>query len=236
MLRRAKLRFILDDGLPAQLLSCLPEGAHTLRSLGFAQRPSREDLVALCRQKHGILVTADAACTSLLIHDHKSSWGILLLSANKAVQLDVVRRIFAGTLAIRPSVERMAMVEYVGRNRLLVDMRYETSHRRIHGLSLDFLAKLEKRRQTQIHRAPPLLHFALQFQPYVLLLAGKHVINFPHDPLRPPNRSGNHGLRPRARLRIEEIVGGLRVACHEDSRHNCQHALAPFVHGVDTRL
>jgi hypothetical protein len=104
MLRRAKLRFILDDGLAAQLLSCLPRGAHTLRSLGFAQHPSREDVVALCHQNHGILVTADPAYAPLLIHDHKSSWGILLLPANKAVQLDRVRRLFAG---IRPSVDRM---------------------------------------------------------------------------------------------------------------------------------
>jgi hypothetical protein len=125
MIRRAKLRFILDDGLPAQLLPCLPEGAHTLRFLGFPQRPSREDLVALCQKKHGMLVTADPAFVSLLIQDSKSSWGILLMPASKAVQLDVVRRLFAGTLAIRPSVERMALVEYVGRNRVLVDTRYE---------------------------------------------------------------------------------------------------------------
>lgn len=81
--------------------------------------------MATCHQNHGMLVTADPAYSSLLIHDRKSSWGILLLPANKAVQLDLVRRFFAGSLAIRPSVERMAMVEYVGRNRLLVDMRYE---------------------------------------------------------------------------------------------------------------
>ena len=86
MLRRSKLRFILDDGLPAQLLPCLPEeGTQTLRSLVFAQRPSREDLVALCQKKHGMLVTADPAYVSLLIHDYKSSWGILLLPENKAV-------------------------------------------------------------------------------------------------------------------------------------------------------
>jgi hypothetical protein len=67
MLLRAKLRFILDDGLPAQLLSCLPASAHTLRSLGLAQRPSREDLVALCHQNHEMLVTADPAYACLLI-------------------------------------------------------------------------------------------------------------------------------------------------------------------------
>ena len=81
--------------------------------------------MALCQKKHGMLVTADPAFVSMLIQDSKSSWGILLLPASKAVQLDVVRRLFDGTLAIRPSVERMAMVEYVGRNRLLIDMRYE---------------------------------------------------------------------------------------------------------------
>jgi hypothetical protein len=57
-----------------------------------------------------------------------------------------------------------------------------------------------------------------------------HTINFPHDPLRPLNRSGNHGLGPRAWLGVEEIVGGLQVTRHEDSRHDRQHAFSTFLH------
>lgn len=123
MLRRAKLRFILDDGLPVQL-PCLPEGAHTLRSLGFAQRPSREDLVALCQKKHGMLVTADPEIAQLLGLDSKAPWGVLLLSNIESDQIELLRRFFTGKLSVRPSVERMTMVEYAARHRVLVDLRH----------------------------------------------------------------------------------------------------------------
>jgi len=63
-----------------------------------------------CQQKHGILVTADSAYVPLLTLDHKTSWGVLLLSDVESAELDVVRRLFARNLAFRPSVERMAMV------------------------------------------------------------------------------------------------------------------------------
>jgi hypothetical protein len=56
--------------------------------------------------------------------------------------------------------------------------------------------------------------------------AREHIINLPHDPLGPLNRSGNHGLGPRARLGIEEVVGKLQVTRHEYPRHNRHHALA----------
>jgi hypothetical protein len=125
LLLRKKLNFIVDHGVAVDLATYLPPGTLIPDPSSRDQQPSRQELLKLCRQKQGVLITADPAYVSLLIQDSKSSWGILLLPASKAVQVNVVRRLFAGTLAIRPSVERMAMVEYVSRNRLLVDMRYE---------------------------------------------------------------------------------------------------------------
>jgi hypothetical protein len=52
-------------------------------------------------------------------------------------------------------------------------------------------------------------------------------MNLPHDPLCPLNSGGDHGLGPRAWLRIEQIVGGLQVTGHEDSRHTAVAAVMP---------
>ena len=38
-----------------------------------------------------------------------------------------------------------------------------------------------------------------------------HIISLLHDPLGPMHGSGDQGLRPRAGLGIEEVVGGLQV-------------------------
>ena len=51
--------------------------------------------------------------------------GFILLPEKEPTQLDVFRRLFAGTLVFRPAVERMAMIEHAGRNRLLLDMRQD---------------------------------------------------------------------------------------------------------------
>jgi hypothetical protein len=59
--------------------------------------------------------------------------------------------------------------------------------------------------------------------------AREDVINFPHDPLRSLNRSGNQGLDPRARFGIEEIVGVLEMPRYDDSRDNRQHTFAALV-------
>jgi len=65
-------------------------------------------------------------------------------------------------------------------------------------------------------------------------LLRKHTINLPHDPLRSLNRSGDQRLGSRAGAAVKQIVCGFQVTRHEDSRHNCQHALSTFVHGRAT--
>ena len=57
-----------------------------------------------------------------------------------------------------------------------------------------------------------------------------HVVNLPHDSLCPLNRSGYERLRPWAGAAVKQIVRGLQVTRHEDSRHNRQHAFAALVH------
>src|ERR1017187_1237393 len=56
-------------------------------------------------------------------------------------------------------------------------------------------------------------------------------INLPHDPLCPLNRSSDQRLGPRTWPAVKEIISRLQVTRHQDSRHNCQHALASLVHG-----
>jgi hypothetical protein len=48
-----------------------------------------------------------------------------------------------------------------------------------------------------------------------------------HDTLDPLHGSGNHRFRPRAWFGIEQVVGGLQVTRHENSRHNCRRSGHP---------
>jgi predicted nuclease of predicted toxin-antitoxin system len=123
LLIRSKLRFIFDHGLPVELATCLPEGAYAVHPTGLAQQASREEVAELCQRKHGILVTANSEYASLLSLDAKAPSGVILLPEKEPNQLDIFRRLFAETLVFRPAVERMAMIEHAGRNRLLLDMR-----------------------------------------------------------------------------------------------------------------
>jgi predicted nuclease of predicted toxin-antitoxin system len=125
LLIRSKLRFIFDHGLPAELAACLPEGAYAVHPTGVAQQASREEFAELCQRKHGILVTADSEYASLLSVDVKASWGVILLPNKEPTQLEVFHQLFAEKLVFKPAVERMAMIEYAGRNRLLLDMRHD---------------------------------------------------------------------------------------------------------------
>jgi hypothetical protein len=46
----------------------------------------------------------------------------------------------------------------------------------------------------------------------------------------PLDRSGDQRFGPRAGAAVKQIVRGFQVTSHEDSRHDRQHAFAPFVH------
>ena len=57
------------------------------------------------------------------------------------------------------------------------------------------------------------------------------VVNFPHDPFRPLNRSSDHRIGSRTPLRsTKQVVSGFQVPRHEDSGNNRQHAFAALVH------
>ena len=49
-----------------------------------------------------------------------------------------------------------------------------------------------------------------------LISRREHIVNLPHDPLGPLNRSRDHGLRPRARAVGEEVFSGLEMPSDEN--------------------
>ena len=62
--------------------------------------------------------------------------------------------------------------------------------------------------------------------------SAENTINLPHDPLSPVNSRRNHRLCSRTRPVIEQVLCGLQMTGYQDSGHDCQHALAAFVHAT----
>lgn len=56
------------------------------------------------------------------------------------------------------------------------------------------------------------------------------IINLPHDPVGPLYRSRNHSLSSRTCAIVEQVLRAFQVPRYQDSGHDCQHALAAFVH------
>jgi len=73
-----------------------------------------------------MLVTADNEYAPQLGVASKTAWRIILLPTEDHAQADVLRKMVEGHLIFRPSAERSGMLEYVRRNRLLLDFRHST--------------------------------------------------------------------------------------------------------------
>jgi len=64
-----------------------------------------------------------------------------------------------------------------------------------------------------------------------LLLRRPSVVNLAHDPLSPLNRSRNHGVGSWTALRpTKQVVSRVQVPSNENPCHDCQNALAAFIH------
>ena len=68
------------------------------------------------------MVTYDREFVSLLNVETKQAWGVLLLPEQPGSHADILQRLFGGKLVFRPSIERAAMIELVGKNRFLLDV------------------------------------------------------------------------------------------------------------------
>ena len=60
----------------------------------------------------------------------------------------------------------------------------------------------------------------------------EHVVNLPHDRLRPLNRSGNYGFGPGARLVVEQVFGSLQVSSYLGAGQNCQRLQSSSIEEV----
>lgn len=109
--------------MSANLMQYLPKGAYALADFDFPEGSSRQDIVRFCQQRHGILVTVDSEYVLLLVTDTQAAWGVILLPQAETSQIDVLRRLLAGSLHFRPPTERTSVTEYIRRNRLLLDIR-----------------------------------------------------------------------------------------------------------------
>jgi hypothetical protein len=125
LLFHRKQHFIVDRGLSHDLKKCLPEGARFLQDIPESEPLSRQQVIQLCNEKHGVLVTCDEEYTSALRIDVKGAWGIILLPRDVESQARLWRKMSSGNLTFRPTNETTDLIEYARRNRMLLDIRQD---------------------------------------------------------------------------------------------------------------
>jgi hypothetical protein len=117
--------FIVDRGLSHDLKRSLPEGTRFLQDIPESEARSCQQVIQLCREKHGVLVTCNEEYTSALRLDVKGAWGIILLPSDMESQIRLWRKMASGNLTFRPTSESTDLVEYAKRNRMLLDIRHD---------------------------------------------------------------------------------------------------------------
>jgi hypothetical protein len=125
LLFHRKQHFVIDLGLSLGLKKCLPEGARFLRDIPESESLSCQQVIQLCREKHGILVTSDEEYTSVLRIDVKGAWGIILLPRDLESRTRLWSKMSSGNLTFRPTNETIGLIEYARRNRMLLDIRQD---------------------------------------------------------------------------------------------------------------
>lgn len=124
LLLRVGKNFVLDRTVGNDLARFFPQLARHLSEFDDAKTFPRSTVASICRVKNGMLVTADSEYGALLRLPSKSPWGIVLVPLKDSAQTDVLRRMSESSLMFRPSAERTGMLEYLRRNRLLLDFLY----------------------------------------------------------------------------------------------------------------
>jgi hypothetical protein len=116
---------LLDRAIevPAGNLKALSKDIQTLCVMDPGGKLSLAQIARLCQELHALLVTPDTEVIPMLIADGGASWGALLTLPGRISQAEVLERLAADQLSVRPSVDQELMAEYVARNRLLIDLR-----------------------------------------------------------------------------------------------------------------
>jgi hypothetical protein len=125
LVRRSGEELVLDRGLdvPLDIMQALSKKIHPIQELSSREELSRKEIVRLCQEVHGLLLTTDGNVIPLLISEADAPWGAVLLPDSENAQVNVLRRLSADELSARPSIDAQIMVEHVRRNRLFLDLR-----------------------------------------------------------------------------------------------------------------
>jgi hypothetical protein len=104
-------------------LKALSKDILTIYAMDPTEKLSRAQIVRLCQEMHGLLLTADIGVLPALITEGGAPWGVLLLPHGDAVQADTLQRLTANQLVVKPSIDLDLMTEHIRQNRLLIDVR-----------------------------------------------------------------------------------------------------------------
>ena len=146
LLFHRKQHFIVDRGLSHDLKKCLPEGTRFLQDIPESEALSRQQVIQLCHEKHGVLVTCDEEYTSALRIDVKGAWGIIPAHLSE-LSADSTRGLVPGlayqmgiVLAARTPVLEYRLRDVVGYKWALAGFEIVT----IVGLAITILAGPER--------------------------------------------------------------------------------------------
>lgn len=106
LISRSGEGFVFDRAFdaPTEMLQVLSRNAHTLEELGPVEKLSRKEIVRLCQETHSVLVTADENVVPMLSSEIDAPWGLLLLPSAGDARSNVLRRLTADELVVRPSL------------------------------------------------------------------------------------------------------------------------------------
>ena len=125
LVQRCAKCILLDRSVEVSVgnLKALSKDIQTIYAMDPAEKLSCAQIVRLCQEMHGLLLTADIGALPALTTEGGVPWGVLLLSHEDAVQEDTLHRLTADQLVVKPSIDLELMTEYIRHNRLLIDLR-----------------------------------------------------------------------------------------------------------------
>jgi hypothetical protein len=125
LVRRSGAGLVSDHGIdvPGELLRALSKTVHPIQEMSSSKRLSSKEIVRLCQQIYGLLITINEDVIPMLTSETDAPWGAILLPNSKDAQVSILRRLLADELVARPSIDVKIMVEHVRRNRLFLDLR-----------------------------------------------------------------------------------------------------------------
>jgi hypothetical protein len=134
-LRDIQNDFILDLNIVPGFGQLFPRRVMDLATFHLAKKPSSRDIVKACEERQCILVTTDPSYEIQLRKDNGTSWGLLLLSEERAAQEEFLRRLWSDEFRFK--VKKKQQIVIPKASKILINLRVDVLAMELFG-SIEF--------------------------------------------------------------------------------------------------